>query len=115
LHSVTELRKAGVFPMDRNVLVFIDYATTSWGGGGMAEMLIDSRPDPAVSWHSLGGRTGVVYMGASPIPSTAGYGIASTALHEIMHMLGAVQPDAPNSTTAGHCTDTVDLLCYDDG
>jgi hypothetical protein len=36
-------------------------------------------------------------------------------LHEILHDLGAVQPDAPTPSAAGHCTDEADVMCYDDG
>jgi sugar lactone lactonase YvrE len=42
-----------------------------------------------------------------------------TSLHELMHILGAsqgaVSPAAPFSTPGAHCTDGLDLLCYDDG
>jgi hypothetical protein len=36
-------------------------------------------------------------------------------LHEMSHTMGAVQASAPNSTSAGHCTDGRDVMCYDDG
>ena len=38
-----------------------------------------------------------------------------SAVHEIMHVLGAVQLSAPNSTGNGHCNDGIDPLCYSDG
>jgi hypothetical protein len=36
-------------------------------------------------------------------------------LHEMTHTMGAVQESAPHSTSAGHCTDGFDVMCYDDG
>ena len=39
---------------------------------------------------------------------------AYTTIHEVMHTLGAVQATAPNATNGGHCTDGIDIMCYDD-
>ncbi|HMS24303.1 MAG TPA: hypothetical protein PKB15_01210 [Acidimicrobiia bacterium] len=34
--------------------------------------------------------------------------------HEMMHTLGAVSAGAPHRTNHGHCTDGLDIMCYDD-
>ena len=39
----------------------------------------------------------------------------TTVLHEVSHTLGAVQDSSPNSTQAGHCFQTEDVMCYADG
>ena len=35
--------------------------------------------------------------------------------HEVVHMLGGVQPSARNATKGFHCSDGLDVMCYDDG
>ncbi len=36
-------------------------------------------------------------------------------IHEVLHTMGGVVQSAPHSTSAGHCTDGQDVMCYDDG
>ena len=38
-----------------------------------------------------------------------------TALHEVLHTLGAVQPGSPNYDNNGHCSDDFDVMCYSAG
>lgn len=38
-----------------------------------------------------------------------------TMLHEIGHTMGAVGDGAPHATGGSHCTDGLDVMCYDDG
>lgn len=39
---------------------------------------------------------------------------AASLLHELSHTMGAVQDEVPTSSGAGHCTDGLDVMCYDD-
>jgi hypothetical protein len=36
-------------------------------------------------------------------------------IHEVLHTMGGVVQAAPHSTSAGHCTDGQDIMCYEDG
>lgn len=64
-----------------------------------------------------------LYCGfAIPIePEGVGYGVVGrrcweerTALHELMHLFGAVARAAPNATGGLHCTDMHDIMCGSD-
>jgi hypothetical protein len=74
---------------------------------------------------------GIGYVGGndSPLPTNPantgpGYGRVDTgcwnrtdhssALHELIHTLGAVQRSAPHATLGFHCTDESDAICYAD-
>lgn len=39
----------------------------------------------------------------------------TSLLHELAHTMGAVQDEPATSSDAGHCTDGLDVMCYDDG
>ena len=39
----------------------------------------------------------------------------ATPLHEFLHTLGAVLPEAPHGTAGMHCTDGAEVMCYNDG
>lgn len=96
-----ELRSQGLNRSDRKYLVWTDAAV---GICGLGEIYQDDRA-------SQDNRNNLGPMYARTDAPCWGYAEA----HELLHMLGAVQTSAPNSTSQGHCTDENDALCYEDG
>ena len=88
-------------PENRNYLV---YAPTvdCVGAAGLGEPTGDDRPGPD-NRGNTGGRLAMVFY-----PDA----IMSTALHELGHVLGAVQPSAPHHDGTQHCWDMDDVMCY---
>lgn len=83
---------------DRKYLIFVDVV----GDCGWGDIQDDSRPGPENKSNH-----------------TVGYAFISrfcwniyTASHELTHMLGAIQNDAPNSDWNHHCWEEWDLMCY---
>jgi hypothetical protein len=108
--------KAGIASAVRinNVAHYAVYADGLYGNdsvAGIAEMY----PDERKSASNLNNRDSlwafVWGMGTATFSSSH----RTTLLHEITHTLGGVQANAPNGTTAGHCADRFDVMCYDDG
>ena len=96
----TELRRQGYDRSDRKYLVWMDAAV---GICGLGELYDDTRPGPQN------------YNNGGPMYARVDSPCWHHAeLHEIFHNLGAVQPDAPHPSAAGHCTDEADVMCYDD-
>ncbi len=80
--------------------------------GGQGTLATDDQPDPLAN----------VNNGAFPryamIRFSAGYaasGLAFVFQHETGHNMGAVQDSAPHTSGAGHCYETYDIMCYNDG
>jgi hypothetical protein len=102
---VAALKTAGYEISSRKYLAFADAAALC----GIAEKYNDSAKIQNYN-------DGTVPMYArvdSQCWSTQWTG-TNTPAHELMHSLGAVQPDAPNATAYGHCTDDSDTMCYVD-
>lgn len=98
--------------------------TRHWAVGNAAEL------EP---WYEPRGRRYIAFVNDAPPARDCGQAYTKTTdrsalaavyrtcwaghpvLHELLHTFGAVPSDAPNSTGANHCTDGVDVMCYDDG
>jgi hypothetical protein len=98
------LRAVGYDVPDRKYLLFADATTMLYNGGacGVAEFYLDSS---ATANYNDGG---------SSLLSRVDCWTGRTAAHELMHMLGAVQAEAPHATASGHCTDASEIMCYSD-
>lgn len=104
---IAELDRQGMGRPDRKYLVLADAARLC----GVAETYQDDSVGPGNDNDGGVAMYGRVDSGCW----VARAGQHSAPAHELMHMLGAVQPSAPHRTTLGHCTDEADALCYADG
>ena len=104
----------------RNYLVYADGISVP---GVAGEAQVRSDDTTAGSAHRTGGLWAMLYgrggtdfygSGTSFPPGTTSRLHVDTAIHEISHNLGAVQRSAPNRSASWHCTDEMDILCYDD-
>lgn len=99
------LNQAGYSDPYTDYWVFYDDYVS--GKGGEGNMCFDDR----LAWDNACNRR---------VPSYGiGYGYwwdtPIVMVHENGHNMGAVQLTAPNSTGAGHCNDSYDIMCYNDG
>jgi hypothetical protein len=108
----------------RHYAVFADDALPPTGGTsgvGQRPNQGGEVPDPANPANGDGLVATIFGLASDPsfIPPpqapAAGGNRSDYLLHEIMHTLGAVQPDAPHATAGGHCWDDQDVMCYNDG
>jgi hypothetical protein len=114
----------GATPAKRNVVILADGLTTNTGGFyGLGEHYTGSVGDVAgaSNIHNDGGLYAALFppLGYNP-PTSSGQQFypgfwAEGMLHEMTHTLGAVNSSSPHATSAGHCTDGSDVMCYADG
>ena len=100
-NTVSELRNKGLTNPDRKYLIFADAAV---GICGLGEVYYNAKPEQDNPNNS--GRPQYARVDTSCWQYAAA--------HELLHTMGAVQLNAPNSSKAGHCTDEVDVMCYKD-
>ena len=94
----------------RDFLVFADGVYKNDGTTGVATRRTDDSP-LATNASNSGGQFAYVLGDQSPDFSISPQ---TTAEHEILHNLGAVQGSAIHYSGNGHCFDAVDVMCYDD-
>ncbi|HWG95197.1 MAG TPA: hypothetical protein VNU66_13345, partial [Mycobacteriales bacterium] len=95
-------RQAGLSRVDRKYLLLVDDDR----GCALAEQYHDDRPGTE-NRNNDGDMVAALWL-----PCWDGV----LAAHEVVHLLGGVQPSAPRSTGRwSHCTDGHDVMCYPDG
>ena len=112
---------AAVGDSARDLFVLADGLTTpdpqatpdDQGVWGIAEVSPDSRATPD-NLANGGGFTGMMLTPPGTNPNPWNWQ-PTVVLHEITHNLGGVQQTAPHHTSAWHCTDGEDVMCYRDG
>lgn len=101
-----ELAAQGFDRPDRKYLVWADASVFC----GVATVKTDDRPsqDNANNGDGQPGSVARVDRGC--------WGRINPSIesHELVHLLGGVQPSAPNANDNFHCTDEAEALCYDD-
>ena len=119
---VDELIEAGFDRYDRRYLVWVDASSFDTMICGVAMTAHDESPGTS-NIHNGGPSAEVGLFGrvdrdcwGRPAPDDL------VEAHELVHTLGAVQPNAPYSSSTnggsgfyGHCIDEWDTMCYDDG
>jgi len=112
----------GATPAKRNVVILADQLTANGPTSlyGLGEHYASDTAS-ASNPHNGGDLYAALFppVGYSP-PTSSGQQFypgfwPEGMLHEITHTLGAVNATAPHATTAGHCTDGYDVMCYSDG
>lgn len=109
-NTLTAIRALGHDQASRKYLIFADVPFGGLGGGacGQAEYYRDTRP-------AGNDNDGVASTMARIDTECWVRTNISAAAHELTHMLGAVQDESPHGSLNGHCNDSAELMCYDDG
>lgn len=99
-NTISELKARGYNRTDRRYMVWMDSNVLC----GIGQLYKDSQPGQTNANNGA-------YTAFSRVDAGCwGYGEG----HELMHNIGGVQGDAPNSTPGFHCRDEPDEMCYDD-
>jgi hypothetical protein len=104
--TAADLDAQGFDRPDRKYLVWVD----AYVYCGVATVEPDDRPgqNNANNGNGSPGMIGRIDRGCWGHPGD------SAEAHELVHILGGVQPEAPHGTWNYHCSDESELMCYDD-
>lgn len=98
----------------RHYVAILDQLQPAGSIRGAAYQALDDSPGPGNA-NNLKGLAGFVATPEGALDQPVNSEFPRAMLHEMAHTMGAVQSSAPNQTSAGHCTDGLDIMCYDDG
>lgn len=104
---VRELANLGHADPARKYLVFADASALC----GASDLIADDRKTDNL--HDNGSTP--MYARVDTGCWVTGRSQPSMPAHELTHLLGGVQRSAPHATTAGHCTQNFEVMCYPDG
>src|SRR5688572_29501074 len=109
-NTIAEFGAQGLRAPDRKYLVWMDSTVLC----GIASYYVDDRKTSANFNNGPSAIPGSIARTDSGCWGLASRG-QSVEAHELMHSLGAVQPTAPHASPAGHCHDSAERMCYQDG
>ena len=98
--TILAIRELGYNDPDRKYLMLTDANVYC----GIATVIADTRPTPDNRNNHQPGYARV----------DNGCWRHSVAAHELVHLFGGVQTNAPNTSGGWHCVDEWDLMCYSD-
>ncbi len=91
-------------------IIYYDAPSPS-GAAGTGHVFTTDASAGATNQNNKGGLYAVEYR----FDQGGGVPHWEVLIHEVLHTMGGVVQAAPHSTSAGHCTDGQDVMCYDDG
>ncbi len=91
-------------------IVYYDAPSPS-GAAGTGHVFTTDSSAGAENQNNKGGLYAVEYR----FDQGGGVPHWEVLIHEVLHTMGGVVQAAPHSTSAGHCTDGQDVMCYEDG
>ena len=93
-----------LLPLNENFLVWLDGPAPARSCGQGTALLDSTRSE--TNLNNLGGKLALIFRNGRDFCG------ADVVRHEIGHNLGALQPDAPNTTDGVHCNDAFeDTMC----
>jgi hypothetical protein len=104
--TAADLEAQGLNQPDRKYLVWVD----AYVYCGVATV----EPDDRAGQQNANNGNGQPGMVARVDRGCWGNPSSSAEAHELVHILGGVQPTSPHGTWNYHCSDESELMCYDD-